>query len=109
MNTLDHIDKAHDIYLARIERLGLSYFGNTLKPFLIKHNMVFYAGMGGFTVCTRGKNRNIELADIKKFAPIHDILSKPVPGTNNLFAEFMPDYTERLPNNIMQANTRGAE
>ncbi len=90
------IDAHYDTYTDKIENIGQQFFINELRPFLVRHNLIFVSGMGSYSLGTLKSNRSIYLNEIPKFKYMDDILGTQVPGTNNCFAEFMPSYTERL-------------
>jgi uncharacterized membrane protein YobD (UPF0266 family) len=92
MNHQENIESAYENYLAVVEKEAAIFFTDVFKPFLKKRNLTFMAGNGTFFIHTKKRDLHVHLEDIKKFKWLYDILADTVPGTNNGFGEFMPDY-----------------
>lgn len=91
-----HIDRLFDQYLSEVQGYAKQYFEEEFRPFLDLHGISFVQGMGRFRTYNRKTGKEFFLDSCPKWKNIYEDLRTVVPGTNNGFAEFMPDHRPEL-------------
>jgi len=92
MDEIKKIEVAYNSYLAKVEAYALVYFAREVRPVFKRHGVWFSQGMGSYSTYNAKTGRVLDLSTVPNFRQLIEDLDTLIPGCNNCFAEFMPDY-----------------